>query len=116
MSAIEQIRAGLRAIKARHEAATKSEWHVHAAGNAVAAVGAPEGGIVAWTYHEGNTVFIAHSHQDVPYLVGALETALEALDEYAGSTWPGADTILAQWALNSIAALSSGEGEGKGNV
>ena len=66
----------LDGIEARCDKATPAPW-VNFDPNAVLGVDAPEGGVVAWTYHRGNTNFIAHARTDVPALVAAVEAVLE---------------------------------------
>ena len=91
----------LDGIEARCDKATPAPW-VNFDPNAVLGVDAPEGGVVAWTYHRGNTNFIAHARTDIPALLDALaraEAHAERLAEGARAVLKCADDLKAWVAL-----------------
>lgn len=82
----------LEAIKAREQKATEGpwrEWYAKGIGCADAAVSAQREGemelCLSGKRHKADSSFIAHSRQDIPDLVAALEVAVHGLHIIASS-------------------------------
>lgn len=75
----------MKEIETREKAATPKDWRISILGKSLQVVGPLDELIGEFPWHphhtDPNAIFIAHSRQDIPFLLAALKVYRDALEE-----------------------------------